>query len=291
MSDPLVRVIGAHSSPVTGAATVHTQIAGRLQSHLPPGVRLDDVRRSVRGTGRFVGPRDLARSRVSVTTSTPLPAFANADHVVPIVFDVRWRWTRSPVGRWYRHADLLQTVRRSSHVLTISHAVADQLAALRCLPSGGYTVLDLGPGQFQGMQATPAGEREPSVVLIGAAPHKRNELAAELLGSIPAFRRDGRVTAISVSDATVEALRRHFRPDQLDIRSGVDRDELAACFAGARAYVALGTSEGFGFAYIEAAHQGCDVIAIRRRSPSSCSATTPSCSRPGPRPPTISTGP
>ena len=199
-----------------------------------------------------------------MTTSTPLPAFANADHVVPIVFDVRWRWTRSPVGRWYRHADLLQTVRRSSHVLTISHAVADQLAALRCLPSGGYTVLDLGPGQFQGMQATPAGEREPSVVLIGAAPHKRNELAAELLGSIPAFRRDGRVTAISVSDATVEALRRHFRPDQLDIRSGVDRDELAACFAGARAYVALGTSEGFGFAYIEAAHQGCDVIAIRQ---------------------------
>lgn len=263
MTGRRVGVIGAHSSPFSGAAIVHDQLAARLAGHLPDDVGLDDVRlgraglaRRIAGTGR--------RSDVAVVTSTPLPLRPPGRRVLPIVYDVRWRWTRPRLDRAYRHVDLWRTARRATHVFTISHTVAEQLRAMRLVPAGGVTVLELGPGQFESYPTDAATARDPSVLLIGAAAHKRNELAAELLGRSDAALGDHRIVAISVSDQTASILRRHFPPERLEIIGSVTPEQLADHYRTSRHYLALGVSEGFGLPYIEAAYFGCDVIAPRQ---------------------------
>lgn len=261
----VVRISGAHSSPFTGAAVVHREVAQRLPNHLPDDIHLDDVQQAGQGLARrLIGDRSRPQADVLLQTSTPMPAVTGADRLIPIIYDVRWRWSRGRVDRWYRHADLLQTAARSSHMLTISHTVADQLQALRAVPTGGLTVLSLGPGQFQEISPAPVGERPPVILLVGAAPHKRNELAAELLCRIPMVRDDYRVIGVSVSDDTKRILSSALPPERREFLENLSVAELAGAVARARSYVALGTSEGFGFPYIEAAHQGCDVIAPRQ---------------------------
>lgn len=261
----VVRISGAHSSPFTGAAVVHREIATRLPGLLPADVVVDDVQRAGHSiTRRLVGIRSAKPADVLVQTSTPMPLVTRAEALIPIVYDVRWRWSRGRVDRWYRNIDLLQTSARSAHMLTISHTVADQLQALRVIPHGGLTVLSLGPGQFQDVEPAATGDRPPVVLLVGAAPHKRNELAAELLTRVPAVRAEYRIVGVSVSDDTKRVLSAALPPTRLTFLENLSVDELADAYAGARSYVALGVSEGFGFPYIEAAHQGCDVIAPKQ---------------------------
>lgn len=264
MTSGVVRIAGNHSGPSTGAAIVHREIAARLPRHLPDDVTVQDVSSAGGLIRRIVGTPRGGRADVLVTTSTPLPVFAAARYVLPIIYDVRWNWTRSLPGRIYRHADARQTARRASHSFTISHTVADQLRALRFVPDGGITVLRLGPGQFQEIEPVPVDDRRDAIVLVGGAAHKRNEEAATLLAGIPSVRSGMRIIGVSVSDRTIEILREAFPADRLDFRSGLSVEQLAATFAEARAYLALGTSEGFGLPYIEAAHQGCDVIAVEQ---------------------------
>ena len=261
----VVRISGAHSSAFTGAAVVHREIAQRLPSHLPDHVHVDDVQLAGQGIAhRLLGDRSRSRADVLIQTSTPMPMVTRADSLVPIVYDVRWRWSRGRIDRWYRHADLLQTAARSAHMLTISHTVADQIQALRAVPAGGLTVLSLGPGQFQEVEPAPVGERPPVLLLVGAAPHKHNELAAELLCQIPAVRNEYSIVGVSVSDETKRLLSSALPATRLTFLENLSPAELAATYSSARSYVALGLSEGFGFPYIEAAHQGCDVIAPRQ---------------------------
>ena len=264
MTNPVVKMIGAHSAPFSGAAVVHDQIARRLEVHLPNGTSFEDVRLDGGIRERFVGSPESMRADVAVLTSTPLPARAPGSSLLPVVYDVRWRWTRGRPSRIYRHLDLIRVSRRSGHLLTISHTVAEQLRALRLVPDGGVTVLDLGPGQFEDIPVPAVTERDPSVLLVGAASHKRNELAATLLTQIERVRREYRVFAISVSERTLEILRASIPESRLVVAESVAVAELAAYFRQARSYLALGYSEGFGFPYIEAAYCGCDVIAPRQ---------------------------
>jgi hypothetical protein len=260
----IVRISGGHSSPFSGAAIVHREIATRLPRLLPAEFVVEDHPLAASLISRLRGSARMRSADVLLTTSTPLPVRTNAELVLPIIFDVRWLWTRGLAARCYRRADLARTARRAEHVFTISHTVDDQLRALRRIPDGGSSVLPLGPGQFQGIEAPPVGEREPSVVLVGAAPHKRNELAADLLGKIPGVVRDHRVVGVSVSAETKSILRRSFRREQLEFHENMSVEQLAEVLAAARTYLALGDSEGFGFAYLEAAHQGCDVVAVEQ---------------------------
>ncbi len=261
----VVRISGAHSSPHTGAAVVHRELARRLPAELPDGFVVDDVQQADQALYRRVmGDRSRPQADVLIQTSTPMPLVARADALIPIVYDVRWRWTRGRIGRVYRHLDLLQTAERSNHMLTISHTVADQLQALRAVPHGGLTVLSLGPGLFQEVTPAPIEDRPPVILLVGAAPHKRNEMAAELLTRLPEVRDRYSVVGVSVSPATKRTLVGALPSSRLKFLENLSVSELAATYAAARSYLALGTSEGFGFPYIEAAHQGCDVIAPRQ---------------------------
>ena len=260
----LLRVSGSHSSPFSGAAIVHQELVARLAGRLPDYSVSNDFRIGSGLLRRTMGVTGTDKADVCITTSTPLPLRANATRLLPIVYDVRWRWTRGRASRWYRHGDLLRTSRRSGHLLTISHTVAEQLRAMRISPDAGVTVLELGPGQLQGVPVPQVVDRGPSVVLIGSARHKRNELAADLLAQIPGVRSGYRVVAISVSATTKQILNRHFEPSQLEIADSINLPDLIRLLSEARAYLALGYSEGFGLPYIEAAYLGCDVIAPRQ---------------------------
>ena len=231
----------------------------RLAAHLPDAEVVDDFRLGEGFARRLWGTERAVSSDVCITTSTPLP-IRSAASMMSIVYDVRWRWTRPLPARAYRDFDLRRTARRCDRVFTISHAVADQLRVLRIDPPAGVTVLRLGPGQFDGLPVRTTADRDRVIVLIGSARHKRNELAASLLVDSALVRRNYRVLAISVSSETATILRSGLRADQLRIIEGVDRASLFELLTSASTYLALGTSEGFGFPYLEAAYAGCDVV-------------------------------
>lgn len=258
----VVRISGVHL-PFSGSGIVHRELATRLGDHLNDCRVVDDFQQSTTFLRRLAGQRDLA-SDVLVSTSTPTPLQTRAKHLVSLVYDVRWRWTRGLPARIYRSSDLRSTALRAERIVTISHTVAAQLDALGVGRLCPVSVLDLGPGQFEGKPKPPVAERAPSVLLIGGAPHKRNEEAASLLASHPMIARNWRVIGISLSEQAEYILRSGFRPDQLTLDRKVGVDELASHLATATAYLALGESEGFGFPYIEAAYMGCDVVAVRQ---------------------------
>jgi hypothetical protein len=148
--------------------------------------------------------------------------------------------------------------------LTISETVRDQLCDLPFIRSDAVTVLHLGPGQVENVAAPMVGERKPSLILVGGAPHKRNELAARLLAEIKQVRESYHVTAVSVSATTKAILRETFSARQLTILDNATRDDLVRAYGQSQTYIALTTSEGFGFPYVEAAYLGCDVVAPRQ---------------------------
>jgi glycosyltransferase involved in cell wall biosynthesis len=262
-TDVDVRITGSHAAAFTGAAVVHREIAKRLPSLLPDWRVVDDFRPPESLLRRFFDTPTF-ESRVGITTSTPLPIRPHVTHLVPIVYDVRWRWTRGRLNRWYRHADLVRTARRADHVLTISHTVADHLRVLGITDYCDVRAIDLGPGQMQGVPPRADVDREPTVLLMGGASHKRNELAASLLTQLPELTRSWRVLGVSLSEQTEAILRSRFEPTRLSLHQGVSRDRLAELVSTATCYVALGLSEGLGFPYIEAAYLGCDVVAVRQ---------------------------
>ena len=149
-------------------------------------------------------------------------------------------------------------------MLTISHTVAEHLRALRIHELTDVVVVDLGPGQLQGVATAPVEDREPTILLVGDAPHKRNELAADLLSQIRALTTNWRVLGISLSDTTEARLRRSFPESRLSLHREVPQEAFVQLASAATVYLALGVSEGFGFPYIEAAYLGCDVIAVRQ---------------------------
>jgi len=196
-----------------------------------------------------------------VTTSTPLPFDAGRYCLLPIVYDTSWYWYGSAMYKLYRSRDLLRSARRAAEILTISASSQAQIEALTRHQVPTYAV-PMGPGQFEGYDSTPVKDTH-TILLMGKAPHKANELAAHLLGQSRLVQTDFRVIAIWVSTTTANTLREGIPSSHLEIRGAMSRDELAAVFTEADRYIALGYSEGFGFPYVEAAYFGCDVIAPR----------------------------
>jgi glycosyltransferase involved in cell wall biosynthesis len=180
---------------------------------------------------------------------------------MPIVYDASWYWSDGKAYRLYRYADLLRTARRASEILTISASSQAQIEALtrHQVP---ICPMPLGPGQFEGFEAAPAKDTQ-TILLMGRAAHKANELAAELLVQSSLVQREFRVVAVWVSSATERILREGMSPSQIHIHDALSASRLAEVFTQADRYVALGNSEGFGFPYVEAAYFGCDVIAPR----------------------------
>lgn len=200
----------------------------------------------------------LVAPDVVISAGTPLPLGLTGAAILPIIYDLRWRDTRGPVGRAYRKAELQRLLRRSCKLLTISETVAGQLEHYAAARDLQVCVLPMGPGQFQGYPI-PAPHDSRTVILVGGARRKRNEEAAELLG-LANRRAPISVIGASVSPATQKLLQRSIPSQRLTLIDRPDTDELHRAFTMASTYLALGTDEGFGLPYVEAAYHGCDIV-------------------------------
>ena len=244
----------------SGAGVIHERLAEGLPRAVGDRasiVRTDPTRSSL--------PSVVSRLRATapdcdalIWTSTPLPlGIQQRTALYPFVHDLRWMRTRSWPARIYRAVDTARTIRRATGFLTNSQTVASQISLFTDKPIG---ILPLGPGQVEGAQVPPP-ENSQTIVLIGGAPHKRNEDLARLLVASKLVRSSYQVIAIGVSPTCEEILRAGLREGCVKVTRAIPTEELIATFSSASAFMSLATSEGFGFSYLEASYLGCDVIA------------------------------
>lgn len=257
---PVDVLLGGFLQDPSGAGLIHSELGrGLMSDQLATQLSFATMPlyRTVPPVWQRLGAR-LPPSDALVWTSTPLPLRIPRDlPLFPIIYDVRWVTTRSGASRLYRSLDLARTLRRARAVFTISDVVAAQLSLLTSKP---IHVLPLGPGQFEGRPLVePADTR--TIVLLGGAPHKRNEDAARLIVGTPAVATRYRVIAVDVSAECAAILREGMPEGSCSIRARVSRAELAEILTQASVFLALGIAEGFGFPYIESRYFGCHVVA------------------------------
>lgn len=258
----VVRVTGAHGLHRSGASIVHEQLVDRLAAPLGDEYLIEEQR----GDGSMRA-RLLSRSSsafATLLTSTPLPLRRPAGHLLPIVYDIRWRWTRDTLSRAYRQLDLWRTARSAVQIFTISYTVADQLRAMRVPMGCEPVVLELGPGQAEKYEIGGLLENTRTIALIGRLPHKRNEYAASALIQSSYVRSRYRVIAISVSAETARILRTGLPESSVAVVDRPAEADMVELLRKSSVYLALGTSEGFGLPYLEAAYFGCDVLTVRQ---------------------------
>jgi hypothetical protein len=253
-------LVGGHGL-TSGSYMVHRHLLELLPLFLPQGSTVSEIQSGLSFRERFLA-RTPPETNVTLLTSSPLPLRRPHGTIIPIVYDLHWKWTRGRVNRLYRRIDLARTVHRSPLVLTISETVQRQLRT-HLGDLAQVEVIRMGPGQFEGAPfVEPSNSR--TIILIGRKPHKENEAAARLLVRSEVARRDYSVCCISVSEECRDVLMAGFPKERLKVLDSVSSSVLLEEFVSASVYIALGTSEGFGLPYAEAAYVGCDVIAPRQ---------------------------
>jgi glycosyltransferase involved in cell wall biosynthesis len=180
---------------------------------------------------------------------------------VGVVHDLRWMRTRSGLGRLYRGWDFRRTVAHSDVLVTVSQRSADDIRTHQ--PQAEPRVVYPGPGQYDGpaLSAETGEDAQPNrdVLLIGAAQHKRNELAARALGLLPADWC-GTIRCINVSPETRELLT--SITDHCEFHTNVSSSELSDLYRKSGFSLQLSVEEGFGLPYLEALSAGCIVVAV-----------------------------
>ena len=254
----------SYMSSSSGIGVIQRQLYPRLQERnvsFEYLARRDGHRRNAqRGAAllRGLSARSPACD-VHLAMSSPFP-LAPATPVVPFVYDLRWRWTRSKTALRYRRWDLERCAAGSAMLLTISERSRDDLLeylGARCPP---VHVVHLGPG-LMGELHEPTGRVQGRVLLVGGAPHKRNELFA-LAASItrPAWLQE--VVGVNLSIRCRSILEDILGPRRCTWLSNVNDEVMERCYRTAETFVCLSLSEGFGLPYIEAVFGGAKVVAI-----------------------------
>lgn len=211
------------------------------------------IRGGIRGLSRAGGPYSVYLSAVP-----PLPVGLSVP-CVAIVHDLRWRSTRGRLARLYRDWDLRRTVARAQVVVCVSDRTREDLIAYLPDATEKSVVAWLGPGLFDGPQ--PASSKVAgSALLVGGAPHKQNELAAEVIGRLPRTLISS-VSGVGLSERARLILERALGAENCRWSSHISDEEMRNEYRTAEYFVLLGTDEGFGLPYIEALCAGCTVIA------------------------------
>ena len=191
---------------------------------------------------------------------SPLPLRVRAAApVVTIVHDLRWQTEKSWLKRAYRAWDQRRAVRLSDKLLCVSQRTYDDLVTFAPSAADKAEVAWLGPGIVpEGSWATGTPGR---ALLLQPAPHKRNELAAEVMALLPSGLVSS-VRGVNVSEETRAICERAFGRDACEWSGRISDEELVQEYQKAEWYVHLGTDEGFGMPYVEAMACGCSVVAI-----------------------------
>ncbi len=201
-------------------------------------------------------PRGPVTAFVNVVS--PLPAAVRAP-VTTVVHDLRWQRTRGGLARTYRAWDLRRAVRRSARLVCISQRTYDDLVEFAPGAAAKAVVCWEGPGLLPEGAFSPV--TDGTVLLVGGAPHKRNELAATALVSArPDWLR--RVVGVGVSDEVRRTFDEALGTEACTWHGRLSDEDMASAYIGAQTYVHLGVEEGFGLPYVEALAAGCDVVVV-----------------------------
>jgi glycosyltransferase involved in cell wall biosynthesis len=207
----------------------------------------------VRGLARGLRPA-AGRVDAYLCIVPPLPLRVRAP-ILTVVWDLRWQRTRSKADAAYRAWDLRRTVRHSDALLCVSDNTRRDLIEFD--PRAASKATLQWPGSGHVPDGSFAESKSGLVMLVGAAAHKRNELAAAaLVAARPAWVRG--IIGVGVSAEVRETLSDAFSCEWF---RGVSDAEMLALYERAEFFVMLGTDEGFGFPFVEALNAGCQVIA------------------------------
>jgi glycosyltransferase involved in cell wall biosynthesis len=247
----------------TGVGVLQRALYPRLEN-LGFSLRVSDDREPRRPTfpGRVTA---LARALTSrpeagglyLSTVNPFP-LRPGQRAVSLVHDLQWMKTKTGIERTYHDLDLRRTVARSQALITITQRVHQDLVAFAPGARHKVTVHRLGPGIVDRPEYPRRTARD--VLLVGGAPHKRNELAAEMLVAAPDLF--DRVVGVGVSDEVRRRCEEALGPARCVWQYRIPREELVEWLRHVWAFVLLGTDEGFGLPFIEALASGAHVVAI-----------------------------
>jgi glycosyltransferase involved in cell wall biosynthesis len=221
------------------------------------------LRNQVRGILRELNPAPPAQPvDAYLAIKPPYPVRLPTDApLITLIHDLRWRRTRSAIPRLYRSLNLRLTMRRAATVTALSRASARELALVG--PGRQRDVAVLYPGTDHALPRDNrlAPTRDIDILLIGGAPHKRNEATLdELLSSTPSWIR--RIAAVGGSNEVCSRLRHISRHRSLSVEmhQRPTTRELSELFLRSKCFVMLGEDEGFGLTIAEALAHGCEAV-------------------------------
>lgn len=250
-----LEVFGIEADRYTGAGMIQRALRDRLPATVGP-----DWSVAAKNGSPSLIDRLRRRSAADATlwVSTPLPLRRPSRRHAHFVFDLRWRSTRGRAARLYRRVDLMRIVRASDRILTISEHVANDIRAFSTRPLD-VTVVPMGPGQMEGRPMVPPRDNK-TLLVMGRAAHKRNELLADLLTSSSLVLEQYSIICVSVSDQVRSTLSPF--DDRVEFHDDISAEQLGLLIERSATYVALTVDEGFGLPYVEAAYCGADVVAV-----------------------------
>jgi glycosyltransferase involved in cell wall biosynthesis len=251
----------AAQPPYSGVGVFQRQVYSGLAAH---GVRVvvasaepsNRLLRALRSFARVVRPPYAA----ALLCVTPSPLVLQVP-VVVFIFDLRYRRISGFGHGLYTYLNLRRTVARADHIFVSSRRTADELVTLFPRAAEKCTVLHLGPG-IVSREDFAEGEAG-TVLLIGTANHKRNELVAEALARArPGWAQH--FLCVGVTDAAFQTLVDAFGRASCERFDAVDDELMRTIFRRARVYMTASMEEGFGLPMVEALTAGCQVVAIRQ---------------------------
>ena len=249
-------------TPYSGIGVMQRKLYPRLESL---GLDLIELPSRQPGSGRLARIGALAGSTfVSLpkdvdhflSVVTPFPVTLKIP-TTTFVYDLRWLRGRSSLSRAYRARDLRRAIRGSEELVAISERTAGDLIAFD--PGAAAVVAHLGPGQFDSTEFRASSSRD--VMLVGAAKHKRNEMAAELIAAMP-DGWVGSVFGVNVSPETVSILEDALGPSRCHWHANITTAQMNDIYRKCGISFQLSVEEGFGLPYIEALAAGQVVVAI-----------------------------
>lgn len=250
----------------TGIGVLQRAIYPRLESR---GFQLRLSENRDLGSGRFRAALGLARGLrpapgfhdAYLSAVPPLP-FGTRASTVTIVHDLRWQETRRGLARAYRKWDLARSVKRSTQLLCISDRTRQDLLGMFPAAAPKARVAWLGPGIAEAGDSfsNERADRETGLcLLIGGAPHKKNERAAQAL----ALHTSAKITRVAGVGVSIETRAIVDAAPHLsgEWHSGISDSEMRTLYQRAEYFMLLGTNEGFGMPFIEGLASGCVVVA------------------------------
>ncbi len=220
---------------------------------------------------QFAMPAWIARRRPRlVHYTTPfLPIVQPRPYIATIhdLIELRFPAYSKPKAQFYYRRICGPLVRRATRVVAPDRRVVDDLVAEFGIDRARARIVPLGydPRWFAGLRA--AEPLRPYVLYVGN--HRRHKDLATLLAAWAQMPAGAAIDLKLTGPSDIpELAARHARTDaQLSFVGDLSEDELAAAYAGARAYVHPALIEGYGLPMLEAAAAGTAVIATATSVP------------------------